>query len=109
MKEGDDITRACGLSDSALRERQTTLLSQFRSAVIATQELADGYTFRLSGDGKTLALLADVIAAERLCCPFLAFELNIQPKMGPVIVHVTGPAGAKEFVKTILCKPEAAI
>ncbi len=109
MKERDDIPVACRLADSALWEREATLLSEFRSAVTATEELADGYAFRLPGDGKVLALVADVIAAERRCCPFLAFELVAQANMGPVIVRVTGPAGAKEFLKTILCKPEVAI
>jgi len=109
VNERNDIPVACHLSDLALREREATLLAQFRSAVIATEELTDGYAFRLPGDGKTIALVADVIAAERRCCPFLAFELVAQPNMAPVIVRVTGPGGSKEFLKTILCKPDKAI
>jgi hypothetical protein len=89
-----------------LREREATLLAQFRSAVTATEELADGYAFRLPGDGKTIALVADVIAAERQCCPFLAFEMNARPNTGAVFVRMTGPAGTKEFLRTVLCKPE---
>ena len=107
MKERDDIPVACRFLDSALREHEATLLAQFRSAVTTTEELADGYAFRLPGDGKTIALVADVIAAERQCCPFLAFEMNALPNMGPVIVRVIGPAGTKEFLRTVLCKPEA--
>ena len=109
MKERDDIPVACRLSDSALREREATLLSQFRSAVTATQELADGYAFLLSGDRKTNALVADVIAAERQCCPFLAFELNAHPNSGAVFVRMTGPTGTKEFLKTVFCKPDASV
>jgi hypothetical protein len=44
--------------------------------------------------------------AERECCPFLAFELVAKPNQGPLIVRVTGPAGTKEFLRTILCKTE---
>ena len=54
-------------------------------------------------------MIAEMIVAERECCPFLTFELVAQPNMGPVIVSVTGPAGTKDFLKTVLCKPNASI
>ena len=110
MKHGsDDIPVACCLTRAELREREATLLAQFRSAVIETEELRDGYAFRVPGDGKWIAMIAQMIMAERECCPFLTFELVAQPNMGPVIVRVAGPAGTKEFLKTVLCKPDASI
>ena len=110
MKHGpDDIPIACSMTTAELRERVTTLLAQFRSAVIETEELPDGYAFRVPGDGKWVAVIARMIAAERECCPFLTFELVVQPNMGPVIVRVTGPAGTKDFLKTILYKLKAVI
>ena len=105
----DDMPLACCLTRAELREREATLLAQFRSAVIETEELPDGYAFRVPGNGESITIIAEMIMAERECCPFLTFELVAQPNMGPVIVRVTGPAGGKEFVKTILCKPEAAV
>jgi hypothetical protein len=99
--ESDAIPVACRLSTAELRARAATLLGQFKSAVIATQELADGYAFRIPGDKKWIALVAELMAAERECCPFLTFELTAQPNMGPVTVRVTGPAGAKDLLKTI--------
>jgi len=110
MKHGsDDIPVACCLTSAELREREATLLAQFRSAVIGTEELRDGYAFRVPGDGKWNGLIAELIVAERECCPFLTFELVAQPNMGPVIVSVTGPAGAKEFLRTVLCEADASI
>jgi hypothetical protein len=107
MKQGsDDIPLACCLSTAEFREREATLLARFRSAVMATEELADGYAFRLPADGAWVAVAAELIVAERECCPFLTFELAAHPNKGPVIVRVTGPAGAKDFLRTILCKPE---
>jgi hypothetical protein len=100
---------ACCLTSAELGERAATLLAQFRSAVIGTEELRDGYAFRVPGDGKWIAVIAKMIVAERECCPFLTFELVAQPNMGPVIVSVTGPAGAKAFLRTVLCKAEANI
>jgi hypothetical protein len=110
MKHGsDDIPVACCLTSKELRERGATLLAQFRSAVIGTEELRDGYAFRVPGDGKWIGLIAELIVAERECCPFLAFEVAALPNMGPVIVRVIGPAGTKEFLRTVLGKADASI
>ena len=108
MKEGSDNTPiACSLATVELRDREATLLDEFRSAVVETEELPDGYAFRLAGDGKWMRLIAELIVAERECCPFLVFELVALPNKGPLIVRVTGPAGTKEFLRTLLCKPAA--
>ena len=110
MKHGsNDMPTACCLTSAELREREATLLAQFRSAVIGTEELRDGYAFRVPGDGKRIKMIAEMIVAERECCPFLTFELVAQPSLGPVIVRVTGPAGTKDFLKTVLCTPDASI
>ena len=110
MKHGsDDMPIACGLTSAELGERVATLFAQFRSAVIETEELRDGYAFRVPGDRKWVAIIAEMIVAERECCPFLTFEFVAQPSMGPVIARVTGPAGTKDFLKTVWCKPDASI
>jgi hypothetical protein len=105
----DDMPIACCLTSAELRERGATLLAQFSSAVIETEELPDGYAFRLPGDRRWVAIIAEMIVAERECCPFLTFELIAQPSMGPVIVRVTGPAGTRDFLRTVLFKPFAII
>jgi len=106
MKSLDNTPIACSLTTAELRDREARVLAQFRSAVIETEELQEGYAFRLSGDGEWIGLIAELMVAERECCPFLAFEVIALPNKGPVIVRVTGPAGTKEFLKTFLCKPE---
>lgn len=58
LKDGykpSDMPIACRLSDAELREREATLLAQIKSAVIATEELQDGYIFHVRGDKKTYA------------------------------------------------------
>ena len=102
----DDIRVACCLSDAELRKRVATLLARFGPAVIAAEELRDGYVFHVPGDKKSMEVVWEAIVAERECCPFLTFELTAQPNMGPVSVRVTGPAGTKDFLKTILCNSE---
>jgi hypothetical protein len=98
----EDIPVACCLSDAELRKRVATLLARFESAVIATEELPDGYVFRVPGDKKWMMVVWEAIVAERECCPFLTFELTARPNRGPVSVRVTGPAGTKDFFKKIL-------
>ena len=105
----DDIPVACCLSSTELREREATLLAQFRSAVIETEELRDGYAFRVPCEGKWIRLIAELIVAERECCPFLTFQFVAQPNMEPVVVRVTAPAGTKDFLKTVFCRHDASI
>ena len=107
MKQGSDNTPiACSLTTVELRDREATLLAEFRSAVVETEELQNGYAFRFTGDDRWIGLIAELIVAERECCPFLRFELVTLPNKGSVIVRVTGPAATREFSKTLLCKPE---
>jgi hypothetical protein len=97
----EEIRVACCLPDVESRKRVATLLARFESAVIATEELPDGYVFRVPGNKKWMGVVWEAIVAERECCPFLTFELTAQPNMGPVSVRVTGPAGTKDILKTI--------
>ena len=59
------IPVACCLSDEELRKREATLLAQFKAALIESEELNDGYVFRVLGDKKWIALVAELIIAER--------------------------------------------
>jgi hypothetical protein len=98
----DEIPVACCLTDEELRAREATLFAQFKSAVVSTEEIADGYLFRIPGDKKWIAVAADLIMAERECCPFLRFELAAEPGLGPVTVRMTGPSGTKEIISSFL-------
>lgn len=98
----DEIPVVCCLSDEEMRNREATLLAQFRSALVTTEEVSDGYLFRIPSDKKSIALAAELIVAERECCPFLRFELAAEAGMGPVTLRMTGPSGTKEFMKSFL-------
>jgi len=45
MKNLDKLPIACSLTSAELREREATLLAQFRAAIIKTEELQNGYAF----------------------------------------------------------------
>jgi hypothetical protein len=89
----EKVPVACCLSDAELRKREATLLAEFKSALIATEELPDGYAFRLPGEKRWLALVADLMIAERECCPFLTFQMMAEPKMGAL--HCSNDWGQK--------------
>jgi hypothetical protein len=98
---------ACSLTTAELRNRRSLLLAQFRSVAIQAEELEHGYVFRVPGDGKWIELLAQLIVAERECCPFLSFEMDASPNMGPVTLGVAGPDGTKKFLRSILLPIES--
>jgi hypothetical protein len=53
----DDTPVACSLTTVELRDHEATLLAQFRSTIIETEELQEGYAFRLPGYGKWIGLI----------------------------------------------------
>lgn len=99
-----NIPIACTLSDPERREREATLIAQFRSGLISVTELADGYAFQFPGEKNWLALVSELIIAERECCPFLTFQLTAEPNMGTLMLRISGPNGSKEFLKSLLAK-----
>jgi hypothetical protein len=105
-RESPEIPLACSLSDPELRDREATLLAEFKSGVISSEELPDGYVFRIPGDKKWIAVVAELIAEERECCPFLTFTLTVSSQMGPVDLRVTGPVGVKDFLRGVLIGPK---
>jgi hypothetical protein len=105
MNNLDKLPIACSLTSTELRESEATLLSQFRAALVKTEELQDGYAFHIPGDDDSFRQVAELIVAERECCPFLVFEVSALPNMGPVTVRVSGPTGTKEFLSSLVGLP----
>jgi hypothetical protein len=83
MRQGcDDIAIVCCLTSAELRERAETLLAQFRSAVIGIEELRDGYAFRVPGEGKWIATIAEMIVAEKRVLPLLDIRVGCPARYG---------------------------
>lgn len=92
---------ACTLSDSELRERRETVLQKVRSAVSEIKEIENGYAYQFPSDGEMTVELARLIDLEHRCCPFLRFQLIIEPGQGPIWLEMTGPEGTKDFLSKI--------
>jgi hypothetical protein len=108
VKDGSENTpSACRLTPPEFRDREATLLAEFRSGVMEIEELPEGYAFRLPGDARWIRLVAELMVAERECCPFLAFEVAVLPNAGPLMLRVTGDGVTKEFVRNVFYIREA--
>jgi hypothetical protein len=70
-----------------------------RSMRKAVRELADGYEFQFPSDTKTIALVTEWAAGERLCCPFFDIQLRLEAEEGPFWLRLTGRKGTKEFIQ----------
>lgn len=91
---------ACDLTALTQEQRaqhQANSLMLF-AAVQTVRELDDGYAFQLPQDAAWLARAADFITLERLCCPFFAFGLEVEPHHGPIWLRLTGREGIKAFI-----------
>ena len=91
---------ACNLSalDDTQRNRRALLAQWLQVGTVDIEELPDGYAFHLDRVSLAAQHVDEIIALERLCCPFLRFNLRRNPgPIGPV-VEVAGGEDVKAFV-----------
>jgi hypothetical protein len=100
---------ACDLSamDTSQRERHRAVIERWRQKVQEIVELTDGYAFRFEPDDALFLDLAEFVTLERRCCPFLGFALALDPAGGSMWLRLTGPDGAKEFVRVAFGSADA--
>jgi hypothetical protein len=69
------------------------------------RELPDGFAFTFPSE--EYAAVTEFVARERLCCPFLRFELEVSPGRGPLGLRLTGAEGVAAFLRAELQLPPA--
>src|ERR1700678_594854 len=87
------------LDPEARRRHFEELGPALRALKERVRELSNGYEFRFPSDPKTIALVAEWAAGERLCCPFFDIELRMEREGGPFWMRLTGRKGTKDFIK----------
>jgi hypothetical protein len=87
------------LDREARRRHFVELGPALRSLKKQVRELSDGYEFQFPSDPKTIAMVAEWAAGERLCCPFFDIQLRMEREGGPFWLKLTGRKGTKEFIK----------
>jgi hypothetical protein len=93
---GRGIPLACDMSalTAAQRERQGVLGRRLRDGALEIRELGDGYAFAHPPDAEALAMMAEFVANERLCCPFFGFEISVDGD-GPAWLRIKAEGEAK--------------
>jgi hypothetical protein len=97
----NDAECTCRLAEAEFRDRVTASRKVLRSAQ-ARNELCGGYAFQFEASTERLHQLAELIDAERQCCPFLTFVLQVPAQKNALILEIKGPEGAKRLIRAEL-------
>jgi len=100
----NSVPLACDMNVFTPVEREAHIHNtrQLYGTVQAIQEIPNGYEFLFPCDSETIAKLAELaefIANERLCCPFLQFDLKIASNDQSISLMLSGPEGTREFLR----------
>lgn len=88
---------ACKLTTPELQKRKATVIAELKAFVLEREELENGYAYTFDGTDNILDKLIGFVKTERTCCDFFTFEIFIEAKT--VCLRITGPTGAKEFLR----------
>lgn len=100
LNHAQETTFACDMSamTSNQREQHSATSQKLFAAVQEVRETPNGYAFRLPQESAILSTIADFIIYERLCCPFFAFSVEVEPQGGHIWIALSGEKGIKPFV-----------
>lgn len=110
MTDTADMPIACTLSTTEQAARRDHISREVLAHVREITELPDGYVVHVDGHPDRVRALAEFVAFEHACCPFLRFRLDVESGGGPARLHLTGPGETKAFLRTVLTenRPEHA-
>jgi hypothetical protein len=83
----------------AQREAHIQTTTELIQGVQSVRVIENGYEFQFPNETRFISRIAEFISNERLCCPFLEFNLNIISNSEPVSLKLTGPVGTQEFLR----------
>jgi hypothetical protein len=89
---------ACTLSGPELKERLAIITALAERALLGHEQ--QGSTLHLRYAVDAAADLEEVVAAERICCAFLEFDLR--PEVDVIHLAITAPAQAGEFAPVLM-------
>lgn len=92
----------CRLTSSELRQRKDGVIASLKPSVKSRKELKNGYEYSFQGSESLLDQLVEFVKSERACRPFFTFSLIVEDIESDILLKITGPRGAKDFLKTEL-------
>jgi hypothetical protein len=94
----------CSLTPEAIAAGRRGLLPGLADHATERHATPDGYRLTFDASSETLRQVAAVIDAERQCCRWLRFELDVQPDEGPIVLTLRGPEGATAFLTALFAE-----
>jgi hypothetical protein len=101
-KLNNKIELSCKLSTPELRRRKEAVIAHLKKQILYTRELKNGFAYKFPGADTIIDELITFIKTERLCCKFFTFNISIAGHKSETWLKITGPQGAKDFIKTEL-------
>src|SRR2546430_12153467 len=97
--ESSRIVCNLGVFSKAERTRRRELIAMLKEKVAELREVDRGYAFRYPAD--LVRPLAEWTMLETKCCPFLDFQIELEPQPGGAAwLRLLGDDEVKEFIRT---------
>lgn len=90
---------SCRLTSPELQKRKREVIALLKTQVLQRKELNDGYQYTFKGSDEIIDNIVSFIKTERACCDFFTFNLLIHDDSTNILLSITGPEGAKEFIE----------
>jgi len=81
------------------KKRYDELLGRLKGNMMLIEESDSGYQIHLNYNKNAWLEIAEWITLENMCCPFFQFAQQLITQDKIIILHITGPEGAKEILK----------
>jgi hypothetical protein len=99
--ENEEKPVSCKLTTPDLQKRKIETIQLLKKALLERKELSNGYSYKFDGSDTMIQQIIAFILTERLCCNFFTFQLIIEDELYAWL-FLTGPEGAKDFIKSEL-------
>ena len=93
---------SCALPSAELKQRKETVIHNLVGKIVGRKELNNGYSYKFGGGDPIIDELAEFVKTERACCSFFSFHLSFSSDQKAAWLKITGPPGAKEFIRSEL-------
>jgi hypothetical protein len=91
----------CTLSPETMATRKANVLAGLVARATSIEPLEEGIRLSFASSTETLETIVAAIDAERQCCRFLRFVLDVEQDLGPIVLEVSGPAGTRRFLEAL--------
>ena len=79
------------------RARYSEVTKKLKADRTGLEELTNGYELNFRATSESIREVAEFIAYERACCPFLNFEMAVVKEK--LVLRMTGDQGVKDFIR----------